>query len=231
MYSFISKKKYVGGLVASAMILSGSAAYVYANTGSDNTREGKGPAIVVEINANGKILLRGTVTSVASSSLAVKSWGGSWTVNVASDTEIYPKVTGTSDLTYFKVGDIVGVKGSVVENATLTVNARLVRNWTERKEKHDEKKAVKDIMHDGRESGVGRIFSGDVGAVASTSFAFTSDSKNFTVNTSGSTKLLNKTWLPVVYADIHQGDHVQVFGTAASSTITAQVVRDASLPR
>lgn len=221
----------MAGFIASAIILSGSAAYVYANTGSGNAREGKRPATVVEINANGKILLRGTITSVASSSFAVKSWGGVWTVYVASDTELYPKVTGINDLSYFKVGDMIGVRGSVVENATLTINARLVRNWTERKEKRDEKKAVKDIMRDSRENGVGRVFVGDVGAIASTSFVFTSDGKNFTVNTSGTTKLLNKTWLPIVYADIHQGDHVNVFGTAASSTIQATVVRDTSLPR
>jgi hypothetical protein len=82
--------------------------------------------MIVNINPNGEVLLRGTVNSVGANSMNVKSWAGSWTINTSANTTITPSI----NLSQISVGDFVGVQGHIDSNSTLTVNASLIRDWS-----------------------------------------------------------------------------------------------------
>src|SRR6185436_11657 len=109
-------KILIAGIAAVALIGAGSLALaVYATM-----------PMVLQVGANGGILLRGTVDAVNTNSLTVKSWGGDWVINVSSSTQLMPQNT----MAQFNLGDFVGVRGIVNQNASWTVDAALVRNWT-----------------------------------------------------------------------------------------------------
>lgn len=95
--------------------------------------------MVLEIGPAGRTLLRGTVVAVGTNSLTVKSWGGDWVVNVSASTKLAPR----TDIAQFAVGDFVGVNGTVSQSAAWTIDATLVKNWTERKEIKGEVKEKK----------------------------------------------------------------------------------------
>ena len=80
--------------------------------------------VEVTITAKGDITLRGTVQSVSSTSLTVKTWGGVWTINIGPSTTLLP----TNDLSKMLVGDFVGVIGTVSQDSQ-TVAATYVRDW------------------------------------------------------------------------------------------------------
>lgn len=82
---------------------------------------------MVQIGPEGNALIRGIVSAVGTNSITLSSWGGSWTVNVAADTQMMPKSTSTQ-LAWIKVGDFVGVNGRINTTQAWTVNARLVRD-------------------------------------------------------------------------------------------------------
>ena len=64
---------------------------------------------------------------IGTSTLSVKSWGGPWTVNVASTTIINSENHLISDI---HVGDYVGIKGKVSTTSDFTIDARLIRDRT-----------------------------------------------------------------------------------------------------
>lgn len=84
---------------------------------------------VLEIKPNGTVLIRGTVSAVGSDSVTVKTWGGAWTVKVSSTTEV---ITTDKTLSSIAVGDYVGVQGTISEAADYTVDAKVLRNRTEK---------------------------------------------------------------------------------------------------
>lgn len=190
----------------------------------------------VQIGPGGRALLRGTLVSVSASSLTVQSWGGNWIVNVSADAEVLPRVSGnSSDLSAFAAGDLVGVNGVADENSAWTINASVVRDWTERRMQHTNASAAIQIEATGRAEGEGRTFEGTASAVSASSFTLTVGGQvSYTVNVSASTKVLNRNWLNLGLSAIQNGNDVRVFGTAngtsTGSSIDAQVVRDVSLP-
>ncbi len=131
-------KKYIIGAAVLATVAGAAASLVLAqdmagqaNSSTALTATAHARPMVVEIGPGGKTLLRGTVSAVASNSLTVKSWGGNWVVNIITTTRLAPdSVTSTS---HFQVGDFVGVQGVVNQNADWTIDATLVRSWTEKK--------------------------------------------------------------------------------------------------
>src|SRR5690242_1281218 len=98
-----------------------SNASVNANANFSN----KAP-MVININPKGNVMLRGTVTSVGTDSLVVKSWGGTWTVKVSATTKIKTKNKLFSDI---KEGDFVGVEGNISEDGNFVINARNLKVW------------------------------------------------------------------------------------------------------
>jgi hypothetical protein len=165
----------------------------------------------------------------------VKSWGGKWTVRVGANTQILPKITGgTSDLSGFKVGDFVGVQGKTVDSPDWTIDATLVRNWTERQAVKETRKEVRQIEKQGRTKGVGSNFEGTAGTVSADSFTITlPDGKVYTVKVSADAKVVNRNFVKMNLSDIQSGDRVRFFGTIDTTALTgnASVVRDVSVPR
>lgn len=205
--------KYLLPLGLAAAIGGGAVSLALAE--SNQNQSSSHPAMILEVNSKGKILLRGTVESVASSTLTLKSWGGTWTIKTSSDTKIHPKANGTSTLSAFEKGDFVGVTGQVSETENFTVNAKIVRNWTEKKETKKRE---------------GRVYVGTAGTVASSSLILNSKAKLYTIYVASSTKVLNRLWLNINLNDILRGDRVRVYGAASGTDIQAEVVRDISLP-
>ena len=103
------------------------ASKIVALPGSITTVSSSRPMVLV-VSASGNVLMRGVVSSVGTSSLMVNSWGGPWKVKVSSSTKVTP-TTATSSLSKIKIGDFVGVMGSISDK-TPTINADLVRDWT-----------------------------------------------------------------------------------------------------
>ncbi len=83
--------------------------------------------MVVQISPNGNVLLRGTVVSVGSNSLAIKSWAGDWTINISPSTEFMPN----TNISQFKTGDFIDVQGYVNQNGSWTIDATSVSDLTQ----------------------------------------------------------------------------------------------------
>lgn len=85
--------------------------------------------LLIRVNPDGTLIMRGTVVSVGPSSLIVRSRGGSWTIQMSSSTKIVGKA---ASLTSFATGDFVGVAGTISELTDWTVDAGVVRYWGKR---------------------------------------------------------------------------------------------------
>lgn len=225
----------------SAGIITGTAILALALAASAQTGTSTMPTsgtaknpMVLQIGPAGHVLMRGTIQSVSSGSLTVKSWGGNWTVNLSSDTKIMPG----GDISKFSQGDFVGVQGKVSESGVWTIDASRIRDWTLRQTMVKEKKAANEERQDNiqsvreiMKSDTPRNFQGTVSATSASGFSLASGDNNLTVNVAAGVKLLNRNWLPIAMADIQNGDTVRVWGVNASGTIAAQIVRDLSIPR
>lgn len=93
----------------------------------------KSPKLV--INPGGHFTARGMiVTSVASTSFTGTIWGTTWTVNFTpqSGEALHRdgKTVKQFNSSSVKVGDEVGVSGKIDTTATLTVNAKVLRNYS-----------------------------------------------------------------------------------------------------
>lgn len=179
--------------------------------------------MIVQIGHEGRTLLRGTVATAGTNSLTVKSWGGDWVVNVSSST----KLTSGSDMTQFQTGDFVGVQGSINQSAAWTIDATLVRNWTDRKESQMMKKEIKEMMKAQSPKNWEGVAS-NVNASVRT-LTLTVDGIAYNVNIVTTAKVVNKMYLAIDLQAIKDGDTVRVWGPSADTVITAYVVRDVSL--
>lgn len=178
--------------------------------------------MVLEVGPRGNVLLRGTIETVSTNSIAVKSWGGSWVINILTDTQLMPG----SDMTQFQVGNFVGVQGSINTTAAWTVDAKLVRDWTQRKEAKTDKKEIKDVMR----ASMAKNWQGTASNVNSTtnSFTLTIDGVAYSVTLAADAKVVNKQYAALNLADIKEGDTVRIYATVSGNVATAQVVRDVS---
>jgi len=223
-------------VLASLALLGMASIAVAEETLAVKGTEPSSQAMVVQIGPGGNALLRGTVGSVGPNTLTVKSWGGNWTVSIGSSTTVTPHEDAANDLSDIKTGDFVGVQGTANSSAAWTIDAKLVRDWTSRKTAQQETKtnlqAVRSTEKTGRENGVGKVFEGTASNITATSLTLTTTAGTaYTVNVSSTTKLVDKKFHTLSALTLVQaGDHTRVFGTASDTTITAQVVRDTSLP-
>jgi len=117
------------------MVLGLGAYAAFAEDAVTNTAAPTAPTaltapMMVNIGPAGNVLLRGTITGApGTDSLVVKSWGGSWTINVLSSTNI---LSSTKTLADFKDGDVVGVLGSISADGDFSIDARILRAWGHR---------------------------------------------------------------------------------------------------
>ena len=182
----------------------------------------------LEVGPRGRVLIRGFVGSVGTDSVTVKSWGGSWKVMSAGT---------TADLSKFNVGDYVGAIGTISTSEDWTIDAKILLNHSARKglegERTGNKKEVRgEIKTEHKEKRErAKLEEGSVTGISGSSLTVDLKGVSVTVDTGATTKIINKKWGTIAFSDITVGDKVRVYGTAFSSTITAKVVRDISIPR
>jgi len=207
-----------------------AAGVAFAETDSiGSTAESARPKpMVLEVGPGGKVLMRGIVGSVSTTSLTVKSWGGDWIVQVSGSSEILPKAANLVD---FKQGDFVGVQGVVNQSANWTVDAEIVRDWTARKALGEEIKQNTQLVREEMKSGTPRNFEGTVSDLdtSARTFMLAGEEKTYSVVLTTDAIILKKNRATLDFSKVQNGDRVRVWGSVASSTITASVFRDVSL--
>lgn len=212
--------------------------------------------VVLEGDSTGEILLRGTVQDVSQDELEIISWGGTWTIRATDETSV---AAGENDAASaeqnadmhagISVGDFVGVEGTVATDATFTVDAAFVRNWTtdpligffpEREASETgsmaaEAEAVSETESDASAVAVSDVesdttaeitYSGSVDATTETSFTFTDDwDSTYTVHAATGMAIVDNDNNMIDIADIETGDTVEVDGVAAGEVLHASIVR------
>jgi hypothetical protein len=206
-------------IIASAFVLAATIAIpVFAQTAT-TTSTTIAPAAaqqpILQVGAAGKVPMRGTIASVSTGSFTVTSWGGAWTVNVGSAAQILP----VNGITQLKVGDFVGVQGTVSQSASWTIDATLVHDWADRA-----------MAAQGQGRKYPRNYVGTASGVNGSSFTLSAAAgASYTVDVASGAKVVNTKWVTIPLASINSGDNVRVYGTNASGTITAQIVRDITI--
>ncbi len=184
--------------------------------------------MVLDVTSGGKVLLRGTVQSVSSGSVTVASWGGTWTVNVASTALVLPSGTALSS---FQQGDFVGVQGSIDSSGNLMVNATLIRDWTARQTLKQQIRtnvqAVRTTMSNGPRVVQGTLSNLDV--VAKTFTLTNSAGIAYSVTLNSGVEIIGRNWATITLSQANRGDTVRVYGVVSSTTIAASVFRDVSV--
>lgn len=208
---------------------------VFAQTASSTTPSmPERPAIhaekpmIVTINPNGKVLLRGKVVSTSTTTMTVASWGGNWIVTISPTTDISPRDTGIGSI---KQGDIVGVQGTIDQNANWTIHATLVRDWTERQTIHQEVKENIKSVHEEMKAETPKTHQGTVSNLSGQAFTLTTENAAYSVSLTANAKILAKNWHTLDWSKVQNGDTVRVWGPISSSTISASIFRDLSVSR
>ncbi len=218
-------KKYIIGASAVATILSSTLLLVSVQAEEQKSMmsDSHPQPMIVNIGPAGQTLLRGTVKTIGTNSLTVTSWGGDWIINVSSDTKVRP----VSDLTKFKVGDFVGVKGNVNQSAAWTIDANLVRDWMIKEEGQSMEKEIKELM----KAEIPKNWQGTASNVNASAKTLTLSIENvaYNVNIVDTAKVVSKNYAAIDFASIKDGDTVRVWGLLSDTTITAYVVRDVSI--
>ena len=185
---------------------------------------------IIQIGAAGKVLLRGTISSVAAGVITVNSWGGAWTVDVPSTAQVLP-VSVNNDITQFKTGDFIGVQGTVSTSANWTINATLVRDWTYIKSTTTQTTTTTPPVTQGSQGlrAYNGVF-GTVSAISGTTLTVTSNAQNggtattYIVDASSAT--VTKSGTASSVSAIAIGDTVAVQGTVNGTSVTATSIRD-----
>lgn len=232
-------QKYLIGAGLSAVILTGVATIALAHEAKgrgpgerDDEMEMKikngikkagkaGTQMILQVGPSGNVLMRGIIDSIATTtpedSIIVKTWGGNWNVNVPSTANVIP----TSDLSQFKVGDLVGILGTINQSTAFTVDARIVRDWSLRKEVQELKDSINPKNWQGTVSNMN---------AASSTFTLTVDDTAYNVTVVAGAKIVNKNYATITLANISNGDTVRVWATRLDTTLTTYIVRDVSIP-
>ncbi len=186
--------------------------------------------MLLQVNRAGKTLIRGTIASVASGTMTVNGWGGVWTVNIPTSAEILP-VTVNKDVTQFKVGDFVGISGTMSQSAQWTIDANIVRDWTYRQVVSQEQKQNAQTARATMKNGTPRDYVGTASNVNTDTFTLTTaNGTTYTVNVASGAEVVSRGWATLPFSSITDGNNIRVWGVNASGTITAHIVRDVTLP-
>ena len=207
-----------------------SAGVAFAQTAAATPAAASQP-MVLQVNTNGDVLMRGTISLVASDSLTVKSWGGEWTVQVPSSAKVIPAAPQGAALSGFQTGDFVGVLGTVDSNSNLTINARLVHDWSARRALTQQIRTNKQAARQ-TEAARSRVVQGVLSHLDATARTFTLTTARgsvYAVSLSSGAKTLARNWAALDFGTVKSGDTVRVYGTVSSSTISALVFRDVSI--
>ena len=183
---------------------------------------------ILQVVAAGKVLLRGTIASISGTTLTVNSWGGTWTVDIASGASILP-AAANGNISQFSTGDFVGVQGTVSQSANWTINANLVRDWTYRAAVVQQQQQNIQTAQATKQSGP-RDYIGTASAVTASSLTLTAAAgTTYTVTVPSGAEIVNTKWITIPLTSVNSGDNVRVYGVNASGTITARIVRDVTI--
>ena len=186
--------------------------------------------LIVEIGPAGNALIRGTVTNVSTDSLTLKTWGGTWTIKIDSNTKFAPQGLTLSQI---QTNDFIGLNGKVNGEETLTVNATLIRDWTEKKiikeEIQQNKKEVKQIIKETPKPET-RILTIESVNTNNTLTAKL-NTQTITVSLANNVKLLDRNWKTITFDQLKANDTIRVYGVLSGTTLEASVIRDISIPR
>ena len=237
----ISKKYIIASVVT---ILFSSTMVVFAEDSNQqtikpiHTEEIKLPQMVVQIGPDGRTLLRGTIDTVGSTSLTVKSWGGNWIINISSSTKLMP----TTDISKFKAGDFVGVQGVATTSGTWAIDASLIRDWTAEKVMAEAKKQEQEAKKQAQvnEKNVQELMKSvqprnwegvaiNVNTDAKTLTLAVGGDMLYSVVLTSNAKVVNEGFMTMDFNAIKNGDKVRVYGPSSNNVITAVVVRDVSV--
>ncbi len=186
-------------------------------------------SMVLQVGPAGRVLLRGTIDSVSVSSITVKSWGGDWTINVPSSAEVMPQGVALSS---FHQGDFVGIQGTINQNSSWTIDARLVRDWTARQALNQEMKQNEQSVRQEMRSETPRTLQGTLSNLSGQTFTLTGENgKSFSGSLTTGVRILQRNWLVLDFSQVQNGDTVRVWGPVSSSTVSVSIFRDLSIPR
>lgn len=221
-------KKIVVALGIAGFLASAGIAFAQTTTPTTTTPVST-QKMLLQVGPAGKVLLRGTVSSVSADSVTIKSWGGDWTVNVSATAHVLPQGAAISS---FQTGDFVGAQGTVDESANWTITASLIRDWTARQALHQEIKTNMQSMHQTMMESRPRILQGTVSNLDTTAQTFTLTNAGgtaYSVSLASGAKILGKNFVTIDLSKVSDGDTVRVYGTVASSTVSASIFRDVSV--
>lgn len=195
--------------VLAAFVLSFGVAF--ADNDSRKSDKKSGTGVEIQIGSNGNALVRGAkVTSVASSTISAKTNYGSselgWRVVTNGDTDFVTHSGANSGLSGIAVGDTISFRGTLDQaQSGLTVNAKVVKDWTQVESK--------------------KTLSGIVTSINATlnSFTLSHDNATTTVETNSSTDFDLSNGQNGTFASIFLNAKVKVKGmlNASSSVLTA----------
>ena len=219
-------KKYLIPVLMAVALAGGSTALAAdsasaTSTGSSMVKPSQ-PAMILEVNKNGGVTLRGTIEAISAGSLVVKGWGGDWTIDVPS--------ASVSQISSFKTGDFVGVNGTVSQSQPWTIEAKLVRDWTGQKSANQAGQQTKKQINQLEKSARPRTYEGTASNLSGDSFSFSVKGNTYAVSVATNAKVVDKKWATINLSDVQSGDTVRVWGTLSGTNLTAEVVRDVSLP-
>ncbi len=120
------KKYLIAGVASLFLVLGLGAMAVLAETPTTTSATVNASPMMISIGPNGNAMLRGTVVSIDTTSLVVKSWGGSWTIRTSATTKI---MSPNKVLNDFKADDTVGILGEISQDGTFIIDARILRQW------------------------------------------------------------------------------------------------------
>ncbi len=185
---------------------------VSAQTTSTSTSQN--PLMELTVDVLGNAMLQGTVQSVGTNTMTVSSWGGTWTINTTSSTQMTPVGTN-SNLSTMRVGDLVNVLGTVPLNQNLMINATVVSDLT--------MSGTVPVMTQ-------ILLMGPVTAINGNTLTVTGPNNiSYTVNVGSGTVLWNTARNTIGLNTIQTNDIVRVQGTLNNFyTVTPSIIRDVS---
>lgn len=221
----ITKRAVFAAFLVGMMVAAGASALANNNDNDNDHPRKLGSTLEVHIFDNGKVLVRGAkITAISGNTIsASNTWNSvvlNWTVHTDSSTNLLRRFDGNAQMSDFSVGDFISFSGDLVQTGTsLTVNAKVVKDWSVQKTKAQAK-----------------VFEGTLkaisGTVAPITFTLTlSGNQDVTVNVPVGISVLNRNWMIVGLSSFQTGDKVRVWGAREGNTIEASVVRNVSLPR
>lgn len=204
-------------IVALALFPLAGTAHADDDRGNSGLKGGTG--VEINIGEKGAVLVRGAkVTSVSGTQVnASTNYGSSvmaWTLKTDSTTEFTSNKGASAGISQIAVGDIISFRGSLDQAVSgLTVNAKVVKDWTQ----VESKRTV---------SGIVTSINATLNSFTLSSNGSTSSPQATTVQTNAGTKFKVSNGNTASFTDIFLNARVKVLGmwNASSSVLTATSV-------